>query len=396
MLKATKLRIYPTTGQVQSLAVQFGCARFTWNKALALKASAWKDRQENLARYDLQAMILQWKKLDHPWLKEAHSQVLQSVLLNLDTAYTNFFKKRARFPKFKHKHASRQSIQYPQGVKLADDGLIYLPKVGWIKTVVHREIIGNIKTVTVSRDSTGKYYAAVLHDDGLEATPPLMHISRVVGIDRGIKDIVVSSNGLYSGNPRFLVKAERNLKRKQRQLSRKKKGSANRAKARKQVALAHERVRNARNDFQHKLSKQLIDENQAVIVETLTVKNMVKNRKLAKHISDAGWGTLVAKLRYKALRQGKYVLALDRFFPSSKTCSDCGTRHEGLTLSDRYWICSTCGSTHDRDLNAAINIRNQGEIELKAAGLTVSAHRRYVSPKPIASAVAVEVGSSVL
>ena len=418
MLKATKIRLYPTAEQCEALSKQFGSVRWLWNRALDMKSTAWKEHKENLSCYTIKAMLPQWKE-EFPWLKETHSQVLQQVLLNLDTAYKNFFAKRAKHPNFKKKHAAKQSIQYPQGVKTKDESLVYLPKVGWTKAVIHRELVGKIKTVTVSTSSTGKYFASILTDDGIEAPPSISHIEAIEAIDAGIKDLVVTSTGWKSGNPKHLAHAQSNLRRKQKSLSRKIEAAklrleefkaaspdkgfrlrdffgSNIKKNRKLVALCHERVANARNDWQHKLSHTLVDENQAIIVENLAVKNMVRNRKLSKSISDAGWSSMTGKLKYKLERKGGHLVKIERFYPSSKTCSCCGTINESLTLSDRHWACSTCGTTHDRDINAAINIRKQGIIKLKAAGLTVSVHGGYVSPERKVQAMAVEVGSPCL
>jgi putative transposase len=300
-------------------------------------------------------------------------------------------------------------------VKL-DGNLAYLPKVGWVKAVVHREIIGKIKTVTVSRESTGKYYASILADDGLPEIEPMSHIEQVTGIDLGLKDALVASTGHKSGNPKPLLRALSGLNRKQKALSRKIEAAkqrheaaraadggkgyrlrdffgANIAKDRKRVAVAHERVRNAREDWQHKASRQLADENQTVAAETLNVKGMMKNRRLARAIADVGWGSLLLKIDYKLKRRGGRLVKIDRWFPSTKTCSDCGAIQEGLTLSDRSWLCTACGALHDRDVNAAENIRRQGILKLKAEGLSVSAHGGGVSRAPSAHAIACEVGS---
>lgn len=371
MLKATKIRIYPSLEQREKLSQGFGCARWVWNEALRHKTDLFKEQEASISKNELIKRLPELK-IEHEWLKETHSQVLQMAIGNLDTAFQNFFAKRARYPKFKTKH-SKQSIQYPQSVKVdTDDSAVFLPKIGWVKARLHREIAGAIKTCTVSKSATGKYLVSILADDGEEAPAPLKHIGRVVGIDLGLTDLIITSDGEKSGNPRFLKRAEGNLRRKQRKLSQKKKGSANRARARRLVAKAHERVANARNDFQHKLSTAITDENQAVVVEDLAVRNMLKNHCLAKAIADAGWHGFTTKLGYKLARKGGYLKKIDRFFPSSKTCSACGVVKDSLPLTIRAWTCD-CGTAHDRDINAAINVRNQGILSLKADGLTVSA-----------------------
>lgn len=331
MLKATKVRLYPTPEQCEVLSRQYGSVRCLWNKALAMKSAAWKERKECLSCYTIKGMLPQWKE-EFPWLRDSHSQVLQQVLLNMDVAYRSFFEKRAAYPQFKKKHASRQSIQYPQGVKIKEDNHLYLPKVGLVKATLHRQIVGKIKTVTISTSTTGKYFASILVDDGV-ATPELIqHITAVESMDAGIKDLVVTSTGWKSGNPRHLAKAQSNLRRKQKALSRKIEAAkvrfaaaqkmmpetaanetamrlrdffgSNVKKNRKLVALCHERVANARNDWQHKLSRRLVDENQAIIVEDLAVGHMVRNRRLARSISDAGWSSMTSKLKYKLDNKG--------------------------------------------------------------------------------------------
>ncbi|MBT6053105.1 MAG: IS200/IS605 family element transposase accessory protein TnpB [Candidatus Scalindua sp.] len=370
-MKAIKYRVHPNTEQMEKLSIQFGCARFVYNDALAKKRDFWNSGAYNISRFELQAMLKTMKQdLDTVWLKKAHSQVLQSALLNLDKAFTNFFQGRAKFPRFKKKN-QKQSIQYPQSVKIESDK-IYLPKVGWVKCVVHRQFEGKVKTVTISKSPSGKYYASVLIDNGLVEAKPIKHIEKVVGLDMGIHDFIADSHGNKTPNPRFLNKQLSNLKRKQQNLSRTKKGSKGRANARLLVAKAHEKVAFARNDFQHKLSKILADENQAVMIEDLNIKGMTKNRKLARHIQDLGWHGFSAKLGYKLKAQGKHLVKIDRWYPSSKTCSCCGHKQETMPLNIRNWQCQ-CGAIQDRDVNAANNIANQGIIKLKADGYTVSA-----------------------
>ena len=411
MLNATKIRLYPTTGQAPIFAAQFGCTRVVWNQALGMKKAAWEERQESLSCYTIKSMLPVWKAGEFPWLKDGDSQALQQTILNLDVAYENFFAKRAKFPRFKKKHASRQSFQYPQRVTLGE-GSVFLPKIGHVNAVIHRPILGKIKTVTIARESTGKYFASILADDGLAESEPLQYIESITGMDVGLKDVVASSSGKKTGNPKFLKRSLKNLKRKQQALSRKieaakKRGiiagkplanlrdffGSNMAKDRKKVARAHERVRNCRTDFQHNVSRQLADENQAVAAETLNVKGMMKNRRLSAAIADVGWNGLLTKVEYKLKRKGGRMAKIDRWFPSSKRCSCCGTINKELKLSDRTWRCVACGKIHDRDDNASQNIRTEGIVILKAAGLSVSAHGGGVSPALIAQAAANEVGS---
>jgi putative transposase len=395
MLSATRIRIYPTETQQQNLAVQFGCARWVWNEALELSQQTYRETGKGL-NYHALAIRLPKLKQKHEWLQDADSQVLQQSLQNLAAAFDGFFAKRTKYPRFKSKHR-RQSIQYPQRVKL-DGNRIYLPKVGWVKCVVHREIVGKVKTVTVSRNACGHFHAAILTDDGL-ALPAICTHGRAVGIDVGLLDLAVTSDGAKITNPRHLRKAERNLRRKQRKLSRKQKGSNHRAKARRLVARAHQHIADTRHDYLHKLSRQIVDENKIVVVEDLHVKGMLRNHNLAKAIFDAGWGTLSHFLEYKCEREGKAFVRVDRFFPSSKACSGCGAICDRLPLDIRKWTCPHCGACHDRDINAAKNIRDEG-LRMLAGGHSASARRGTVSHgrrrKLARRAGAAEAGSSVL
>lgn len=371
MLKATKVRIYPTPEQTEFLIAQFGAVRFAYNKALHLKSHMYRKYGVALSpKKDIKPLLAVAKKSrKYHWLKQYDSIALQQSVINLHQAFDNFFnpKLKARYPQFKRRHG-RQSSYHCVGIKVLN-GAIKLPKMKPVKANIHREISGTVKSITVSLSKTGKFYASILVDDGVKAPKPLQTVSKVTGIDLGLSHFAIESNGRKRANPRFVKRAEKNLRRKQRQLSRKVKGSANRAKARLLVAKCHERVTNARADFQHKLSRTLVDENQAVIVETLKSANMMKNRKLAKHIADAAWHSFVNKLEYKLKEQGKYLVKLDQWYASSKTCHCCGHKMEEMPLSVRTWDCPSCGTTDiDRDLNAAFNIRDKGILELKAAG----------------------------
>lgn len=368
MLNTTRIRLYPTDQQAQALAVQFGCARWVWNNALAASGDLYRTTGKGL---NYQAMCIRLPKLkqEFEWLGDADSQVLQQSLQNLARAYENFFAKRSKYPRFKSKHG-RQSIQYPQRVKI-DGSRIYLPKVGWVKCVVHRDIIGKIKTVTVSRNACGQYHAAILTDAG-EALPTVSTEGKAIGLDVGLTHLVVTSDGLKFDNPRHLKKAEKNLKRKQRKLSRKKKGSNSWNKARRLVARAHERVACARRDNLHKLSRRIVDENQVIAVEDLHVKGIMANHSLAKATADAGWGMLTGFLEYKAARAGKAFVRCDRWYPSSKACSACGSICDKMPLDVRAWTCAHCGAHHDRDHNAAVNIRDEG-LRILAGGMPAAA-----------------------
>ena len=376
MLKATKVRIYPTPEQADFLNQQFGAVRFAYNKALHIISTQYKRHGLKLkAKKDLKPLLAVAKKSrKYHWLKAFDSIALQQACINLDKAFQNFFdpKLPARYPKFKRKHG-KQSSYHCMSVSVGDNW-IKVPKMKPIKARVHRELDGKLKSITLSRTVTGKYYASLLIEDGVEAPVPMRTVDTVLGVDMGLTHLAIDSEGNKIANPRFLKRAATNLRRKQKALSRCQKGSKGRAKARLKLAKAHERLANARADFQHNLSRQLIDENQAVAVETLKVKNLLKNRKLAKHIADASWFSLIQKLEYKAKAQGKHLVKIDQWFASSKTCSCCGHKVDSMPLKVRSWTCTSCGTEHDRDVNAAINIRQQGVIKLRAEGLSVPAN----------------------
>jgi len=382
MLVATKVRIYPAPEQVAFLERQFGCVRYVWNRALEIKEHYYQHKAKNLSPFkDLKPLLAVAKRHEkYAWLKEADSMALQQALINLDRAYRNFFEKRSGKPRFKSKRG-RQSSYHCVGVKVLDDA-IKIPKCSPIKAVIHRPVEGEVKSITISKEPSGKYYASILVEDGKRMPEPVktLDTDRIVALDLGLEHFAVFNNGRVLENPRHLKRAEANLKRKQKQLSRKKKGSRNWHKARIKVANAHERLKNARADTLHKWSRQLADENQAVIVETLRVRNMMRNHRLAKHIGDAGWSLFVNMLEYKLKRQGKTLVRIDTWYPSSKTCSNCGYRMKEMPLSVRAWTCPSCGHAHDRDHNASLNLYRQGIVDLKANGFKLKAAGRSSPP----------------
>lgn len=377
MIIATKIRIYPDTKQADKLAKAFGCARWFWNNSLAETQKLYHETGKGLGQFALNARLPALKK-EYEWLAETHSQVLQSVSLNLSRAFVNFFERRAKYPNFKPKHG-KQTIQYPQGVKIVEGRKLFLPKIGHVKAVAHREITGTIKTVTISKTPTGKYFASILTETGLNA-PAISFDGKILGIDVGLTHLAVTSDGSKFGNPKHVAKAQKNLKRKQKKLSRKMNGSNTRNKARILVAKTHERVANSRKDYLHKLSRRLVDENQVIAVEDLHVKGMMKNHCLAKSISDAGWGMLTTMLKYKTEQVGKGYIEVNRFFPSSKACSCCGHVVKSLPLNIRNWKCIECGAEHDRDINAAKNIALEAQ-RMIAAGTAGTASRGNVRNK---------------
>ncbi|XZN92992.1 MAG: RNA-guided endonuclease InsQ/TnpB family protein [Microcoleus sp.] len=380
--KAVQVRLYPSKDQEILLAQTFGCARWWWNYALNKSIDVYKETGKGLGQVALNALLPKLKKAeDTLWLANCYSQVLQATTLNLTTAYKNFFEKRAGFPKFKSKHG-KQSIQYPQNVKIVD-GNIKLPgNSGIVKAKIHRAVEGKIKTVTVSKTPSGKYLASILIEREGE-NPTTVSEGNIYGIDLGIKHFAVVADGKKVSkydNPRHQAKHEKNLKRKQKKLAHKQKGSNSRQKYRKVVAKVYERISNSRQDFLHKLSHKLVSDSQVVIIENLHVKGMVRNHKLAKAISDCGWGTFTNFLAYKLERKGAKLVEIERWFPSSKLCSNCFCQASEMPLDVREWTCHHCGTRHDRDGNAATNIRAEGLRMLKTDGSAVSAVGGEVRP----------------
>ena len=397
MLKAVKVRLYPTEGQKQHLSQAFGCVRWVWNQSLVTMSQTYKETGKGVAAFTMKKQIPAWKA-EHEWLKECYSQCLQSSVLNLSQAFINFFDGRTGYPTFKHRNG-RQSLQYPQKVQVLSDAEIKFPgKLGTVKAKVHREIAGKLKTVTVSRMPDGRYYASLLIDDGI-AAPKTSSEGKAIGIDLGLTDFAVTSDGSKYRNPKHLKKHETNLKRKQRKLSRKKDKTTNkRRKAKLAVAKVHSKISRVREDFLHKLSRKTVNENQVIVVEDLAVKNMVKNHNLAQAISDAGWGMFCTMLKYKAEEEGKIYLEVDRFFPSSHLCSNTLLPVPKMDLSVRSFACSHCAQQHDRDINAAINIRNEG-LRILALGTSATAlggkvrPKRYGRKSTTAEALPIEEGS---
>ncbi len=375
MLTVYKFRLYPNEEQQELFSKYFGCSRVAWNKALELRENYYKEHRNDKAKkglnyYDTARFLKELKqKEEYKWLKEANSQSLQQTLMDLDKAFKAFFKSISKYPKYKRK-SNKQSFRIPQFFNFADN-LLYLPKMGkGIKMEVHREFPKDkVRQLTITKTPTGKYFVSLVVDDRKEAPSKVMITSnpnKTIGIDVGLKDFAVLSNGIKIANPRHLQKAEGLLKLRQRALSRKKKGSNNRDKAKLMVAKTHERTTNKRNDFIHKVSTAITKRFDTIVIETLNIRGMKKNHNLAKAISNASWNKLFQSLKYKAEKQGKNVIEIGMFEKSSKTCSVCGHVNKGLTLKEREWECTNCNTLLDRDINAAINIRN---FSLKQIGL---------------------------
>jgi putative transposase len=360
MFKAYKYKLKPTKEQEQKIVQFCGCARFIYNWALNRKSEHYTETSKTISLFDLEKEVTKLKREEgFGWLKEAHAQMLQSSLKNLDIAYTSFFKKKNAFPKFKKK-SSHQSFQYPQGVKTKNNK-IYLPKIGWVKYFNSREFEGKIKTVTVSTTPTGKYFVSVLVDDKKEL--PLnkkVRYNTAVGCDMGIKDLLITSDGEVFQNQRNFDNWKIKLRVEQRSLSRKQKGSNNWYKQKLVVAKIHEKITNTRKDYLHKISNQLVKEYDTICLEDLSIEKLLKEKKMSKLISDASWATLRTFIEYKAKWNGNNLSIIGRYYPSSKTCSGCGNIKKDLKLSDRVYVCNKCKTTIDRDINAAINIKSQG------------------------------------
>lgn len=365
MFKSYKFQLNPTEEQISSISKHLGCSRFVYNWGLNEKSKAYSNNQIKLSCFDLGKQLTQLKKQeDFKWLSEVYSQTLQCALRNLDNAYTSFFNKHSDFPKFKSKKSSRQSYQYYQNVTLRNN-LVYLPKVGWVHFYKSREVIGKIKTVTVSKTPTNKYFVSILCDNSLPIpTSKLIRNVTTVGIDLGVKYFAVTSDGEVFENQKHFSKLQKRLRVEQRKLSRKfKKGakeqSKNYHKQRLTVAKLHEKIANQRLDNLHKFSTYLVNKYDTICIEDLNVSQMLSNPKLAKHIQDCGWRTFRTLLEYKCQEKGKNLIVIGRFEPSSKRCNTCGHINQ-ISLSDRIYNCSNCNILIERDLNAARNVKDYG------------------------------------
>ena len=365
MLRAYKYRIYPTDEPKVLFAKTFGCCRFVYNWALNLKITAYKERKETLGNVYLTNLMKSELKVAHEWLSEVNSQSLQSSLRNLDTAYTNFFRntKAVGFPRFKSRK-DKQSFLCPQHCRVDfEKGTITIPKAKDIPAVLHRKFKGTVKAVTVSMTPSGRYFASVLVGTSMqEMKPSEPKRDTTVGIDLGIKSLAVCSDGRTFDNPKNLQRSLDRLKLLQKRLSRKQKGSANRNKARIRVARLQEHIANSRKDSLHKITHALTHDSQVrtICMEDLNVKGMQRNHHLAQAVGDASFGMFLTLLEYKCSWYGVNFIKIDRFAPSSKTCGKCGYIYKGLKLSERSWTCPECGTHHDRDFNAACNIKEFG------------------------------------
>ena len=365
MLRAYKYRIYPTDEQKVLFAKTFGCCRFVYNWALNLKIEAYKLEKKSVAYKEVQDRMVNELKKENQWLTEVNSQALLNSIRNLDTAYKNFFRDThaVGFPRFKSRK-NRQSFQCPQHCSVDfGKGTVSIPKAKDIPAVLHRRFKGTVKTVTVSMTPSGKYFASVLVDTAIQELPvsPIQG-DTALGIDLGIKSLAVCSDGRTFDNPKNLQHSLDRLALLQKRLSRKQKGSANRNKARIRVARLQEHIANCRKDNLHKITHVLTHDSQVrtLCMENLNVKGMQSNHHLAQAVGDASFGMFLTMLEYKCRWYGVNLVKIDRFAPSSKTCGQCGYVYKGLKLSERSWTCPECGTHHDRDFNAACNIKEFG------------------------------------
>lgn len=367
--RAFKYRFHPTDEQAAELSRTFGCVRLVYNLALEARGEAWRTEERSIGYVESSALLTQWKRTEElAFLAEVSSVPLQQGLRHLQKAFGNFFAKRAKYPTFKSKKKSRASAEYTASAFRFRDGQLTLAKMREPLDIVwSRPLPAGVEptTVTVSKDAAGRWHVSLLCVDTIDALPAT---DAVVGVDAGITSLLALSTGEKIVNPKFERRDRERLAKAQRQLAKKQKGSANRTKARLKVAKVHARIADRRRDHLHKLTTRLVRENQTIVIEDLTVRNMVKNHTLARAISDASWTEMRSMLEYKAGWYGRDLVVVDRWYPSSKLCSDCGHRAAKMPLNVRTWTCGGCGSVHDRDVNAAINIKQEGR-RIVAAGL---------------------------
>ena len=410
ILVAYRYRLYPDKEQEQYFMKVFGCVRFYWNKALEIKLKALEEKQE------IPIVTPAQLKKEYPFLKEVDSLALSNAQLSLEKAFSAWFQKKSKKPKFKRKKDVQSYTTNNLGqIKIDfDNNTIKLPKLKKpVKIKLHRRFNGKIKNVTITMTRSGKYYASVLVEEPLETIPKLPEpVSKVCGIDLGIKDyaIIANDNGVKKiQHPHWIRETEKKIAKLQKQLARKKgfrkgeKKSKRFLKTAKKLAKLYEKLSNQRRDFLHKLSLHLIRENQTVVVEDLNIKGMLSNSRLAKHISDSSWHLFVSFLDYKAKRYGRTLIRVPRNFPSTKLCSVCGYKNDNLTLADRKWVCPICKTEHDRDVNASINLYLYGFTHLTGgrAGLARTQARGECSAGgtgicPVYEASLCEAGSSIL
>lgn len=362
IVKCFRYRITPSAEQEQKFFQFAGCRRYVWNWALNRKKEYYAEHQTNLNYNSLANELVQLKKTQ-TFLKECHSQILQQSLMDLDCAFKSFFKKKSKYPKIKKKFSCPNAFRIPQNVFVVND-CVSIPKIGIVKAVIHRPLEGDVKSATIKQDTDGYWYITfVCHVEKIIVVPST---NKCVGIDVGLESFITLDTGEKVKPPKFFRNGQKKLKKLQQKVSRAKKGSNNRNKAKAKVAKQHCKTRNKRNDFLHKLSKKIVEQYDTICIEDLNLKGLVKS-KLAKSFADASLGTFLRMLEYKSQWAGKQVIKVGRFFASSKTCHNCGYK-QSLELSDRKWVCDSCGIFHDRDINAGQNILSEG-LRLVASGI---------------------------
>lgn len=344
------------------MAKTFGCCRFVYNRCLDRKRTLYETEKVSLSRNACNNWCNRELKAEFEWLREVDKFALTNAIYDMDSAYMKFFKEHAGYPKFRSRHSGKNTYKtnYTNGNIAVDfdSNRIKLPKLGLVKVKLHRKFEGTIKNVTVSMAPSGKYFVSICVEEGF---PEFRRASGTVGLDVGVKDLCITSDGHKHDMPSEIAKLQEKLKRMQHELSRKRKGSSNYNKQRRRIALVHERISNMRRDNLHKLTRKLVDENQVIVSETLNVRGMLRNHKLAGRIASSSWSELMRMLSYKSEWHGRKYIKIDKFFASSQTCSICGQRNKAVKdLSVRRWICLNCGTIHDRDVNAARNILREG------------------------------------
>ena len=376
--KSFKFRLDPAEDQIELLMKHFGCTRFLYNYFLQEKQDCYRQNKSTLNYNDCCSVLTNLKKQeDYEWLQEVSAQCLQGSLKNLENAYQRFFKKQAKFPRFKSKKSNSDTFHCPQNVCVEGNNIFVAKFRKGIKFIKHRELKGEVRSATFSKVPSGKMYVSILCELPLET--PMKKTGKKIGVDLGLKDFLITSEGQRFANPRFLKQFLKELKKAQKHLSNKQKDSKRKDKQRLKVARLHEKIPNSRSNMQHQISSFLIKNYDVIALESLNVKGMMANHRLAQAIQDVAWSGFVSKLEYKAQWYGKEVVHIETFFPSSKTCSCCGHIKSKLTLKERDWTCVSCNTKHDRDINAATNILQRG-ITILSSGTDDYRHGAKIRP----------------